>query len=272
MTRTPCVAVALLASAAFMPTFAQGLTEQQFLDNALANHPAITAAEAELAALTGQRRQAGLLPNPILGYSGQQVGSRGLAEQNGVLLQTDFVRGGKLRWGRAVAEQEIARAEMELAGQELRILTGARLAYVEVLSGQQRLDLNMELVRIGGQAVETTEALLKAKEVSRVDVLQARLEVEQSRILLQNARQRTTASWRSLAAVIGRPDLLPRPLAGDLSSPRLDYEWEPTLQRLLSSSPELGAAGAEIDLLEAAAQAAQSFTAVDTVGHDQTGR
>ena len=67
MRRISCVS-ALLVSTAVMPTFAQCLTEHQYLESALINHPRVAAAEAESAALTGHRRQVGVLPNPELDW------------------------------------------------------------------------------------------------------------------------------------------------------------------------------------------------------------
>jgi len=64
MSRTSWAVVLLLAVAGSMPLHAQKLTEQQFLEDALASHPGIAAAEAEVDAASGIRRQAGVLDNP----------------------------------------------------------------------------------------------------------------------------------------------------------------------------------------------------------------
>ncbi|HND55654.1 MAG TPA: TolC family protein, partial [Pirellulaceae bacterium] len=213
---------------------------------ALSYHPGLSEFQARVDAARGKWLQAGLLPNPIAGYSGQQIGSRGLAEQDGVMVQQELIRGRKLRLGRSVAEQEIARAEQELYGQELRVLTGARQQFYEVAISQERLRLNEQLVQIGAQSMKSAEALMRAKEASRVDVLQARLELEQAKIVQENARNRYNAAWRSLAAAVGQPDLQPRTVSADVRTPRVDLEWDASLQRLLGNSPELSAAEAEI--------------------------
>ena len=58
----------LLVIAGSMPIHAQVLTEKQFLDDTLAGHPAIAATEAEVAAASGVRRQAGIVDNPEIAW------------------------------------------------------------------------------------------------------------------------------------------------------------------------------------------------------------
>jgi cobalt-zinc-cadmium efflux system outer membrane protein len=114
------------------------------------------------------------------------------------------------------------------------------------------LELAEELVRIGEEGVRTVEKLLKAKEVARADVLQARIESDSAKIVLVRAQNRHAASWRSLAAVVGVPDLQPTALAGDLRGGVAKLSWEETLNRLMAESPELGAAHAGVARAQAA--------------------
>jgi len=183
----------------------------------------------------------------LIGYNGQQLGSKGEAEQNGVLLQMEFVRLKKLRLNRAIVAEEIGMVEQQLAAQELRVLTDARIGFYDVLTAQRRVELNEELVEINKKAVQTAERLLNAKEVSRVDVLQARIEADQARILLENARQRYRAAWRGLSATIGQPQLEIQTLVGDLGGFREVYAWDESLQRLLGASPEISVAALNIE-------------------------
>ena len=219
---------------------------------ALAQHPALIEAQARIQAAQGQWLQAGLYPNPIVGYSGQQLGSRGQAEQEGVVMQGELVLGGKLRLNRAVAEQQIVQAEMEYAGRQLRVLTNVRKSFYEVLVAQRRVELNDQLVAVGAKGLQAAETLFQAKEVGRADMLQARIEAQQSRILQFNARNRSAAAWRELAAAIGRDDLGSRPVEGDVSDDGREYDWEPMRQRLLGSSPELAVALANAQRAQAA--------------------
>ena len=68
MRRVSWASAWLLVAAGSMPLHAQFLTEPQFLDTALTDHPGITAAEAAEAAAAGNRRQAGIIENPVVSW------------------------------------------------------------------------------------------------------------------------------------------------------------------------------------------------------------
>lgn len=224
-----------------------GLSLGQLEQIAMTSNPSLARAASLAAAARGNWVQVGLPPNPEVGYSGQQLGSGGLAEQHGVIVTQEVVRGSKLKLNRAVAEQEVARAEQELAVQQLRVLTDVRIGFYRVLLAQRQIDVTNELVGIGQQGVKTTENLLRAEDVSRIDVLQARVELEKARILAENARNRHWAAWQSLAAIVGQPGLHPQPLLGDAYAPACSMEPHEVLARLLATSPEIAVAGANIE-------------------------
>jgi outer membrane protein, heavy metal efflux system len=120
-----------------------------------------------------------------------------------------------------------------------------RIAFYQVLVAQRQIDLTTNLVNISRQGAETADALYRAKEVGRADLLQAELEVESAQILAQNARNRHDAAWRSLAAVVGNRILPPQPLLGDVTGAPKEFDFEDTLARIRASSPEVRAAQLE---------------------------
>ncbi len=230
-----------------LPAVVDGLTLELLEDMALTGNPTICRAYALVGAARGNWLQAGLKPNPSVGYEGQQLGSGGLAEQHGVLFSQEIPTGGKLRLNRAVAQGEVVVAEQELAAQRQRVLTDVRIAYYQVLVSQRQIELADELIRVSGEGSQSVDALFLAREVGRVDVLQAQLENEQAQILLQDARNRYDAAWRSLAAILGSPAMPPQTIVGDPSGPPKGIEFEETLALVLSTSPEVSAAVADLE-------------------------
>ena len=224
-----------------------GLSLRELEQMALAGNPSLRRAAALVAAARGNALQVGLPPNPGIGYEGQQLGSGGLAEQQGVLFSQEIVRGGKLRLNRAVADRERVRLEQEFAAQEQRVLTDVRIAFYEVLLARRQIDLTNELIRISRGGAEAVDALFRANEVGRADVLQAQLETETSQILAQNALHRHDSAWRSLAAIVGDPGLPSQPLNGDAAGPAKDFNFQDALARLLTQSPEIGSASVAVD-------------------------
>ncbi len=225
---------------------ADALTLEQLVDMAMTTNPAVARAGARLGALRGMWIQVGLPPNPTLGYAGEDVGLEGSAGQQGGFVTQRFVRGRKLALNRAVVSQQIFEAEQRLAAVEQRAETDVRAGFYRVLIAQRQIDLARELLNISRQAVETSEALLRAREVSEVAVLQNSMQAKDAQILVRRAEIEYTAAWNHLAAIVGNPDMQSRPLSGDLEQPPDDLSRDDVLDRLLRQSPELAEAVAEL--------------------------
>lgn len=214
---------------------------------ALGNNPSIGRARALVSAAQGNWVQVGLPPNPRAGYLGQQLGSGGRAEQHGLLVEKEFVRGKKLELNRNVAAHEVARAEQQLAAQYQRVLTDVRIAFFDALLAQQRKQLAEQLVEIARKGVTTVEELKRAKEASRPEFLQATLELDTAEIILTAANNRHATAWRTLTAVVGTDHFPTTLLRGDLECPPDPISWNDALQRLLTTSPEIAIAVANIE-------------------------
>ncbi len=236
-----------LPQAALRPVALGSLTLADLEQMAIAANPSVARAGALVEAARGNWIQEGLPPNPNVGYEGQQIGSGGRAEQDGVFVEQEFVRGGKLRLNRQVAAQEWVRREQELAAQQQRVVTDVRIAYYQVLVAERQQKLTGELLGIAKEAAKVADDLLRAKEVGRADVVQAQLEVGNAEILAQNALNRYSAAWRTLATVVGNSELPLQPLDGNLEDNRQEFGWEQSRQKLLTTSPEIAAAIAEIE-------------------------
>jgi outer membrane protein, heavy metal efflux system len=229
------------------PLPAVSLTLVDLEQMALAGNPSLRRAGALVAAARGAALQAGLPPNPEVGYDGQQLGSGGQAEQHGIVVSQEIVRGGKLQLSRATADRERFRLVQEFAAQQQRVLTDVRIAFFQVLLAQRQIEVTQDLINISQHGAEAVDALFRANEVGRADVLQAQLETENAQILSQNARNRLDAAWRSLAAIVGQPTMASQTLAGEVTAEPLELSFENALGRLLSQSPEIAAATAAIE-------------------------
>jgi cobalt-zinc-cadmium efflux system outer membrane protein len=108
--------------------------------------------------------------------------------------------------------------------------------------------------------------------------LQARVEANSARILLETSRNDHTAAWRKLASSVGSPDLPPASLAGDLEADIPDISFDDAMQTLLAESPELAVARANVDRAQRALRRAcaeripnvdiQAGAAHDNATHD----
>lgn len=226
---------------------AEGLSREALESIALSNNPSLARAGAMVGAARGTWVQSGLYPNPSVGYEGQQIGSGGLAEQHGVLFNQEISTGGKLRLNRAVASRDIEIANQDVEAQRLRVITDVGMGYYQVLVAQKQIELATDLIQVSTEGTKSAEALFKAQEVGRADILQAQLEKETAQILMEQAKNRYESAWRGLAAVLGSPGLQPQPVLGDPTAPPANIDFDEALARVISGSPEVMAAMMELD-------------------------
>lgn len=215
------------------------------------NNPTLAQATARIEAARGHWVQVGLYPNPVVGYLGSEIGDNQRAGQQGGFLSQELVTAKKLQWNRTVACQEIRQAELALETQRNRVLTDVRRGFYDVLVAQRRMELTEQLVHVGEEGVKAAEQLMKAKEVARCDVLQARIELDSARILLEKAKNRHQSGWRALAAVVGDSAMKPVRLGGNLQDGVVSLNWDETLTQLLTHSPQLAAARAGVERAQA---------------------
>lgn len=216
------------------------------------NNPAIAKAAAQVRSAQGNWLQVGLPPNPTAGYSSSEVGQDGRAGQQGAYVGQEVVTAGKLRRNRAIAIQEVRQAEQNLATARLRVQTDVRAAFYEALYAQKKVELADSLLRITSEAAKSAQSLLDAQEGSRYELLQARVEANSVRLLLETARNDHLAAWQRLSAVAGVYGMRLAPLSGSLNSGRELIQYDPTLQSLLAGSPELGFAAVSVQRARAA--------------------
>ncbi|HYW79928.1 MAG TPA: TolC family protein [Thermoguttaceae bacterium] len=213
---------------------------------ALAENPTLRQAEMRVRAARAKCLQEGLYPNPVIGYRGEEMGSMGTAGRQGGFLGQEIVTADKLQLRRSVAGHEVRQAEQALAAQRARVLNDVRTGAYDVMVAQRAVELNRQLVDIGREGVGAAERLLEAMEVSRVDVLQARIEADSSALRLHDAQNRHLAAWQRLSALLGRPQMPMTRLAGDLESELPEWSWDEAFERLIAQSPELAEAWAGV--------------------------
>jgi len=224
---------------------------------AFQNHPTLAAAIARMESARGKQLQAGLYPNPAVGYQAAEVGNDGTAGQQGGFVSQRFITAGKLELDQAVAAKSVDEAHFRLHGQEQRILSDVRMRFYEALVMQRRVRLTEELVEIGEKLKQSTGTLLKAGQATENDLLQAEIRAENALILHDNALNEHTEAWRRLAAVCGVTDLAVSPLGGDLEANLADYDWSTCYQSVLAAHPEISAAQARVERAAFAVQRAR---------------
>lgn len=225
----------------------QGLGLMELTEQAYRTNPALAQAEARVRAARGEWLQAGLPPNPTTGYLASEMGNEGAAGQQGTFAGQEVVTAGKLDKNRAIAAAELTRAEQLLQATRRRIETDVRVAFYQALIAERRVAMAEQLGQIGDDAASTSMQLLEVGDISRAALLQSELEQQTARLAMQTATISHQQAWRTLAAVIGDPDLPMVPLEGSTDQLPPTLEWEEQLQRIARESPEVAMAIAQAE-------------------------
>ncbi len=216
----------------------------------LANSPAVRRAAAAVEAARGTAVQAGLKPNPKIGYEGdtiRQANSSGL--QGGFVEQT-IKTGGKLQLARAAALVDVADAEAALRRAEVDVLTQVRTGYFAVLVARETLRVNGALVRLVAEVYSIQVERVRAGQAAPYEPLGARALLQQARSAVVLSRNRYASAWKQLAAALGRPDLPPTELAGRADVLLQDaphYDYHASLHRVVPAHTEVATAANAVD-------------------------
>jgi cobalt-zinc-cadmium efflux system outer membrane protein len=235
-----------------MACFAQEapLTLEALEARAMRSNPTLAQAEAAVQAAEGRRRQAGLWPNPTVGYSVEGLAFNGLVlpyhNEQYVFVEQTFITAGKLGKSRRIAAEEKSRAEADAEAQRLRVRNAVRMLYFEALGAQQRVDLRRQLTALTREAAGISDELYNVGRADRPDVLAAEVESQRAEIDLLRAENDLARLWGVLAAVVNDPLLRPGRLAGTLESEAPKLDRDEILAALLRESPEMKAAHAGV--------------------------
>ena len=216
---------------------AGGMTLEELQQMALANNPTLGQALAGVNAAKGRAVQAGLWPNPTVGYVGEEVrgGSYG-GGQHGVFIQQNVILGSKLDLDRKVRSEEGKQAVAEAEEQRLRVKNGVRIAFYQSLAAQQMLETRKTLSGIAKDAVETTQQLFNVGQADQPDLLQAQVEADEADLAVMAAEQEQERAWRVLTSVVGQPSMEPTKLEGNLEDlPQINADE--VIETILRESP-----------------------------------
>jgi outer membrane protein, heavy metal efflux system len=208
---------------------------------ALRNNPTVGQAEAAVRAAEGRRVQAGLMPNPIIGYAGEELNTRAFDQKSEhyIFAEQEVPLGGKLKKSREIFVKERAQAQAEAAAQRQRVLNAVRALYYEALGAQLLVETRGELANLASKAVEVTGELFNTGAADRPDALQIQVEARRARLDLVMAENERDQIWRQIAAVVGDTFLKPARLAGDLERGLPALELDQLLEAIVRESPEV---------------------------------
>jgi cobalt-zinc-cadmium efflux system outer membrane protein len=229
-------------------------TLEDFLDLAARNNPTLTQAQAAVDVSRGRAWQAGLWPNPLLGYQGEQIGARGrssfgpaaLGEHQSFFFVQEIPTANRRQISRRKFEWEAEATRWFAVAQQYRVLNSVRIHFFEALGAQQLAEDRRVLLEVADAALRTTEELVNDGQANAPDLLTAQVQQQQAEVALVAAENELRRAWGILLADAGVRGLPPARLEGPFDADAPDLDFDATLDWIVGNSPEMKGAQAEI--------------------------
>lgn len=219
---------------------------ESFEQLALKSNPTLKQAEAIAAQSSALADQAGLWPNPTIGYSGEEIrGGSSRGGQQGAFVQQSIVLGRKLRRRQDVFEQQHKADVLGIEEQRLNVQGAIQVQFYTALAAQRATEVRRQLLKIAMDAAETAHQLANVGQADAPDILQTEVEAEQAKLDFVRAQRAYIQAFRTLATISGQPDLAISLLEGELEQPpEIDidhwvdaaFQQSPSVQRAIQEA------------------------------------
>ncbi|MFJ3073804.1 TolC family protein [Pseudomonas sp. NPDC087029] len=194
-----CLLLAATASA----QAGQGLSLPDALAAAFANNPELAAAGRERGIAEGERRQAGLIPNPELAWEVEDT--RRDTSTTTVTLSQALELGGKRGARIAVASSGQAIAELDLQRQRNGLRADVVQAFHAALRAQTAVDLAQQSQALTERGLKVAQGRVSAGQASPVEATRAQVQLAQAHAELRRAESQRTVAFQALARLTGSP-------------------------------------------------------------------
>ncbi|MDR6711158.1 cobalt-zinc-cadmium efflux system outer membrane protein [Pseudomonas hunanensis] len=193
-----CLLLSVLAAPGLQ---AQSLSLAQALDAAFAQSPELAAVGREIGIAEGERRQAGLIPNPELSWEVEDT--RRSTSTTTVTLSQALELGGKrgARIALAGAGQNLAQLALERQRNELR--ADVVQAYHAALRAQTAQALAEQSQTLTERGLRVVDGRVKAGQSSPVEATRARVQLAQAQAQVRRAVSARLVANQALARLTG---------------------------------------------------------------------
>ena len=239
------------------------MTLEQFLALAEQNNPTLAEAQRNVERARQQARQAGLPPDPTVGYSGEHIrGGSYHGGEEGAFFSQDFVLGRKLALRRDVYRAEGRSNEFAVEIQRARIRDDVARAFIHALATQLAVTLQDRLLGVALDAETNAHEQERVGQADASAVLEAEVAAEQSKLDFEDAQRSFLAAFTQLATVAGQLALAPQPLTGPLVDPPA-IKAEALAVADVAESPSVKLAQAQVTVAEARLKSAKRESVPD---------
>lgn len=236
--------------------------------------PILHQAAADVERARGLTVQAGLSPNPTIGYQGDTIGTADSAGYNGISMSQEIVTAGKLGLAESAQRQRVIAAEANFRKARIQLATSIRRGYFKVLVAQQELEYSRALLQLNRESYQAQVNRVASGESAPYEPLQLRVNVVAAGNKVIRAGNQLEAAWRQLAAATGRPSLPRHKLSGFVGVPAPEISYEDAVAMVQEHSDlqaaTAGISAAQKKLLLQEAEATPNLLFGAVLQHDDT--
>ena len=193
----------LAASASASAQAGQGPSLPEALATAFANNPELAAAGREIGIAEGERRQAGLMPNPALSWEVEDT--RRDTRTTTVTLSQPLELGGKRGARIAVAGSGQAIALLELERQRNGLRADVVQAFHAALRAQTAVELAQQSQALTERGLRVVQGRVSAGKSSPVEATRAQVQLAQAHAEVRRAETQQAVAYQALARLTGSP-------------------------------------------------------------------
>lgn len=195
--------LSLLLAAIGTAQASAGLSLPEALAAAFAQNPELAAAGREVGVAEGERRQAGLLPNPELSWEAEDT--RRDTRTTTITLSQPFELGGKRGARVAVATTGQAIAQLELERQRNGLRADVVQAFHTALRAQTALELAQQSQALTERGLRVVQGRVTAGQASPVEATRAQVQLAQAQSEVRRAASQRSVAYQALARLTGSP-------------------------------------------------------------------
>lgn len=227
-------------------TPSDGWSIQELQQIAIESNPTIRQVIAEVNIFRGMHRQAGMYPNPQVGYVQTTTNGATPVRAHGGFVSQELVTSGKLRKAQNVQLAEIAHANANYDAQCRRVKNDVELRFIDTLALQESLALAKEGVDIANRDLAATEVRRnrRKKKAELSELVQARMRLRMAKHTVNNTAVHLETAWQQLVSVVGCTELGGCRLRGALDGEIPELDWNTCWSEITSTNPLLAATDA----------------------------
>ncbi|MDR2704467.1 MAG: TolC family protein [Planctomycetaceae bacterium] len=223
-------------------TLHEGYSFEELWEIAQVSHPSLRQKANLITAASGKRLQAGLYPNPIATYAGDNLGVHGKIGKHGLSITQEIVTAKKKKLDREIASYDVAAARREYAMECLKLRNDLRIAHSEMLYAILVCKVEHFAQNLSQNLLTAAISLQKEGKSKSVDVLKFRTMLNSANLTCKQAENNSLAMWQRVVSIMGTPDLPYQSVRGSLIDHSPPRDWQTTWTQFQQASPQLALA------------------------------